>query len=497
MKTRLAAIALILVGVGAVALAIVGPSFAGSPSSKYITSTVTVGAVSAQSVATGTIAASTVYGFKFGVMPDIVSTSATTSGAGGSTGGGNSASAGSVTWPVKSVSVTVGQSVKKGDVLAAADDSAAQLQLASSQATLASAKSKLASDTAGPTALTKAQATNQLNQAKNSYSQAVANRKITNQQNALTLSQAKKAVTDAQAKLAGDPGNQAYIDALAQAQSNLSTTQLKVNQSNQQAAQQVSSASLNLSSARLQYSGQLAPTASATIMADQAQVASAQAVVDAAQLAVTDATILAPADGLIVAVNILAGVNAPSGYAIEESISPMVATASFTETDITGLKVGQSASVSVTAAKVVVQGTLSQIVPAASASSSTGGNQSSVVTYSVTVTLTDPPATVFSGMTATVTVTTASVASVPATALTGSASAGYSVVVMASDGSITSRSVEVGLVTTSMAQITNGVSEGETVVVGTTSTRNSTTTTGGVNLGGLTGGGLPGGGFGR
>ncbi len=53
MKLRLAAIGLILVGVGAVALAVVGPSFAGSASSKYITSTVSTGTVSATSVANG------------------------------------------------------------------------------------------------------------------------------------------------------------------------------------------------------------------------------------------------------------------------------------------------------------------------------------------------------------------------------------------------------------------------------------------------------------
>jgi multidrug efflux pump subunit AcrA (membrane-fusion protein) len=460
-----------------------------------------VGAVSAQSVATGTVAASTVYGLKFGASADIVSSSATTTGTGGSTG---SSSSSSVTWPVKTVSATVGQSVKKGDVLAVADDSAAQLQLASVQATLASAQSKLATDQGGPDAVTKAQASNQLSQSKSSYSQALANRTITNQQNALTLSQAKKAVTDAQKKLKADiaaGAPQTTIDAdnnaLAQAQSSLSSTQLKVNQSNQQATQQVSNAWLSLGAAQLQYNSKLAPVDSTTILADQAQVASAQAAVNAAQTAVTDATILAPTDGLIVAVNILPGVNAPSGYAIEESVPPMVATASFTESDITGLKVGQAASVSVTAAKVVVDGTLSQIVPVASSA----GGQSSVVTYAVTVTLTDPPATVLAGMSATVTVTTASVASalrVPATALVGSASAGYSVEVQGSDGSVTARSVEVGLVTTSMAQITSGVSEGEAVVVGPTSTRNSTTTTtGGVNLGGLTGGGLGGGGFGR
>ena len=505
MKTRLAAIALILVGVGAVALAIVGPSFAGSSSSKYITSTATVGTVSAQSVATGTVAASTVYGFKFGAAADVVSSSATTSGTGGSTGGSSTSSSStssSATWPVTTVAVTVGQSVKKGDVLATADDAAAQVQLTTVQATLASAQSKLDTDQGGPSELTKAQAANQLKQATNSYNQAVANRRTTNQQNALTLSQAKQAVTGAQNKLKADiaaGAPQTTIDAdnsaLVQAQSNLSTTQLKVNQSNQQAAQQVSNAFISLTSAQLQYQGNIAPAASATIVADQAQVDSAQAAVDAAQAAVNAATLWAPDDGLIVAVNILPGVNAPSGYAIEMSVAPMVATASFAESDISKLIVGQAASVTVTAANVVVAGTLSQIVPVAASS----GGASSVVTYSVTVTMTNAPATVLSGMSATVTVTTASVDNalrVPATALTGSASAGYSVQILGSNGNVSTVPVQVGLVTSSMAQITAGLNLGDSVVVGTTSTRNSTTTTGGggVNLGGLTGGG---GGFGR
>jgi RND family efflux transporter MFP subunit len=503
MKLRLAAIALILVGVGAVALAVVGPSFAGSSNSKYITAAVTTGAVSAQSVATGTVSASTVYGLKFGTTPDIVSSAATTSGTGGSTSAASN-SAASATWPVQTVSAGVGQVVKKGDALAVADGSAAQVALTAAQSTLATAQAKLAGDKAGPTALTKAQAANQLNQAKNSYSQAVANRRITNQQNALTLSQAKAAVTAAQAKVDGETSASPTWDAdnaaLAQAKANVATTQLKVNQSNQQAAQQVTNASLQLTAAKLSYQTQLAPSASATTQADQASVDAAQAAVDQAQLAVTDATIYAPADGLIVAVNILPGVNAPSsGYAIEESVAPMVATASFTESDITSLKVGQVASVSVTAAKQVVAGAISQIVPVAS----TTGGTSSVVTYAVTVTLVDPPATVFSGMSATVTVTTSSVANtlrIPANALLGSASSGYGVQVMGGDGSVSTRAVEVGLVTTSYAQITSGLTEGELVVVGTASTRNTTTgTSGGVNLGGLTGGGggLNGGGFGR
>lgn len=68
-----------------------------------------------------------------------------------------------------------------------------------------------------------------------------------------------------------------------------------------------------------------------------------------------------------------------------------------------------------------------------------------------------------------------------------------------SGGAVSTVSVQVGLVTTSYAQITGGLSAGQEVVVGSTTTRSSTSnTSSGVNLGGLTGGGnVPGGGFGR
>jgi multidrug efflux pump subunit AcrA (membrane-fusion protein) len=107
-------------------------------------------------------------------------------------------------------------------------------------------------------------------------------------------------------------------------------------------------------------------------------------------------------------------------------------------------------------------------------------------------------------MSATVTVTTASVDNalrVPATALQGSATAGYTVQVM--DGTApTTVDVQVGLVTTSMAQITGGLKSGDTVVTGSTTSRTGSTTTtgsgtGGVNLQSLTGGGNVPGGFGR
>jgi len=509
MKLRLMAIGLILVGVGAIALAVVQPTFGGSSGSKYITSTVTTGTVSAQSVANGTIAASTVYGLKFGSMPDIVSSASTTSGSGGTTSSNsNSSSSSAVIWPVQTVSASVGQRVTKGTTLATADATAAQLQLASAQATLASAQSKLATDQGGPDSVTLAQAKNSLSQSWNSYSQARASLSNTNAQNALTLGQAQAAVTAAQNQLATDqaaspPVSVSQIDkdnaAITQAQQSLATTQLKVDQSNQQASQQVTSASLSYQAAQLQYQSKTSPAASSTILADQATVASAQTTVNAYQAAVTGATLVAPADGLIIAVNILPGVNAPSSYAIQISVGPMVATSSFAESDITNLKIGQTATVSVTGAKVSVPGTLTQIVPVASSVS----GSSSVATYSVTVTLTSPPLTVLAGMSATVTVTTASVDNalrVPATALQGSATAGYTVLLLNSGSDPTTVDVKVGLVTTSMAQITSGLQSGDTVVTGSTASRTGTTTTGansGINIQSLTGGGAGPAGFGR
>jgi len=135
---------------------------------------------------------------------------------------------------------------------------------------------------------------------------------------------------------------------------------------------------------------------------------------------------------------------------------------------------------------------VSAISPTASEGSSTG-----VVSYPVTVTLTDAPATVRSGMTADVTITTASaeaVLNVPIAALRGTAGS-YTVLVMGPDGQPTAQAVEVGLVTSSAAEITSGLTEGQTVVTGVSTAQTGTpTTTGGFNGGG--GLGIPGGGGG-
>src|SRR5215468_9409535 len=104
------AVALIVVGVGAVIFALFGPAFGKSNTTQYITSQATTTNVVNQSVADGTVSAARTYGLAFATDPQIVDSSSSSS---------NSGSSG--TWLVKDVSATVGQQVNAGDVLATAD----------------------------------------------------------------------------------------------------------------------------------------------------------------------------------------------------------------------------------------------------------------------------------------------------------------------------------------------------------------------------------------
>ena len=203
------------------------------------------------------------------------------------------------------------------------------------------------------------------------------------------------------------------------------------------------------------------------------------------------ATITAPAAGVVESVDIVSGADAPSGSAIVLDTGGLQASVTIAETDLPKVKVGQAASVTVGAVDTTTTGKVLSIAPTA-----TGGN-SSVVTYAVVVSLGSLPADTRAGMTASVSLTVAkatNVLAVPAIALV-SGTDGYSVQVMAANGSVNTEAVEVGLVTSTLAQITSGLTEGQRVVIGVSTARTSaTTTTGGFGgLGGALGGG--GGGF--
>jgi HlyD family secretion protein len=198
-------------------------------------------------------------------------------------------------------------------------------------------------------------------------------------------------------------------------------------------------------------------------------------------------TLTAPADGIVSAVAVRPGVDAPSGSAITMISSDLRVTTSVVESDVAAIKVGQAATVSVGALEASLQGTVTSIVPVGAETGSNG-----VVAFSVDVKLDTPPAGLRPGMSADVTIVAASatgVLSVPSRALSGEAGA-YTVRVVAADGSVTSRPVGVGLVTASLAQITSGLQAGERVVTGTSSSQTQSTTVGGQGGGAFPGGGI-------
>jgi len=486
----LAALGLIMIGVAAIGVVILGPSFGSSSAAQYITATAAVTNVTQTAAATGSLASTVTYGLAFGHDATIASSSSSSSSS--SSGSGGSAT----TWPVSSVNVTVGATVTKGEVLAVADSSSATLALSSAQSNLAIAQARLASDQGGLTPINKAMARLSVTQAEQQLSNARVSQSQTRQQNNLSISNANSALSQAKGTLAADeaasaPAQQISQDqaAVTNATQNLAQTRVKASQSNTQASQGVASASLQVTAAEQGYQSKTAPAPALTILTDEASVASAQTAAATAQTTVNLAQITAPSNGTVTAVSIVPGLDAPSGDAIEMQTGNMQITASFAETSLPSLKIGQVASVSITATSETVTGKLSQIGAVASSSGS-----SSVVTYPVVITLDSTPADVKAGMSASVSIITAeadNVIAVPATAVVGS-NGSYGVRVMAADGSISTVPVTVSLTTSQYAAITSGIAAGDTVVVGVSTPRTATSTT--TNPGSLTGG--FGGGFG-
>ncbi len=494
-RKLLAAVVLLAIGVSAIGYVLYAPtSGASAATSRYLTSTARTTDVTQAAVATGSVAAAATYGLGFGRDAALVPSGATSSG-----------SSSSSTWNVTAVHAALGDRVTKGTVLATADAAAAQLQLQQAQASLATAQAQLATDQGKPTADDVAAATSALQKAQMSLDDAKRSEKETRSSNALSLLNAKSSVSDANGQLTRDTNASASSDvlradrvAVRNAGRSLTSTRNQNAASAASAAQNVTSAQLALDDAQRTYATAVAPATADVIAADQAAVAQAQQAVDDAQAQVAGASIVAPADGLIISIDLATGSTAPSGDAIQMEVGPMQVTADFTESDLTALAAGQPASVTVSAIDATLTGALSSIDPVASTSGA-----SSVVSYPATITLTDAPETIRTGMSASVSVITASapnVVAVPVAALVGR-NGNYAVRTLDSSGTEQLTPVTVGLVTDTFAEIKTGLDDGTTVVTGIVSTQQTTGGTGtqaGIGglggLGGFGGGGFPGGG---
>ncbi|MFL5716553.1 MAG: efflux RND transporter periplasmic adaptor subunit [Chloroflexota bacterium] len=376
----LAIVALAVVGIGAVVLAAGGLPTSAAASTRYLTGTVQTGDVTDEVAATGSVATSASYGLTFGSPAHLATDS--------------DAANGSTTWTVTEVKAKVGDTVKKGDVLARADTTDLKRQLADATTAIDTAKISLRAAKANLSDAEDADVTAQIRQAK------------------IAVNNAETQLSDAR-KTHGDLVEQIKL-----------------------------------------------------------------------------ATLTAPIDGIVTAVNVVTGLDAPSGDAIVIDATTFQITADVVESDLASMAVGQTAAVRIAAVDADVTGTVTAIAPTA-----VGDTSGNVVSYAVTVSLAEVPATVRAGMTADVTITTAAatnVLNVPAAALRG-AKGDYTVLIMGADGTPTPQAVEVGLVTNTTAEIKSGLTEGQAVVTGVANAQTGTPTTNGGGFGGG-GVGFPGGG---
>ncbi|WP_290054528.1 efflux RND transporter periplasmic adaptor subunit [Amycolatopsis solani] len=179
-----------------------------------------------------------------------------------------------------------------------------------------------------------------------------------------------------------------------------------------------------------------------------------------------------------------------SGFITITNMTGLVVNTSVAEIDVSKVKAGQKATVTLNALPdKPVQATVSSV-------NLTPTTSGSVVSYGAQLALTDPPDGLRPGQSASVVITVASAdnaLSVPAAAVQTVGST--NVVTVQENGQNVTRQVQVGLRGESTVQITSGLTEGENVVLtGTATTGGTGTGRTGTGTGGT--GGFPGGGTG-
>ncbi|MBX6169558.1 MAG: efflux RND transporter periplasmic adaptor subunit, partial [Thermobispora bispora] len=197
----------------------------------------------------------------------------------------------------------------------------------------------------------------------------------------------------------------------------------------------------------------------------EAQVSQATTKLSEAKDALAGVKIKAPEDGTILSIAGTTGSHYTSGTFITlGDLDNLQVQAMFTESDIRFLKVGQAATVTLsTAPGQEYPGKVSHIDPTATTSNR-------LVRYGVTIVLDSHPARMLLGQSATVRVTTDEAADalyVPSQAVHTQGD-GTATVTVAEGGTQSRRTVKVGVRGDTYVQITSGLSEGDQVVLPTT-----------------------------
>ncbi len=342
----------------------------------------------------------------------------------------------------------------------------------------------------GASSVNCASATSTTLSAQHAYDSAVATQtqskqadSQTVQKSAMALSTAnvtlRKAIAD-QSKLGSDS-----VRTASQALTNAVNAQEKGKIAN---AQSVQSAQNLLTNAQAATSTLGAGDTAATPTVAQAAVDSAKAAVAVAQRALADTTLVAPVAGTIGSVNITAGEISTSGATTSGGSAAITVipdglftvSADFAETDAAQVTEGDLAAVTFPAISgALTTGVVLAVDPIATTSAS-----SSLVVFSVQVSMDSVPAGVQPGMSASISVTTDEVSDVLAVPQSAIATIGEvsTVEVLQPDNTSLTAEVTLGLKGDSLTEITSGVTAGQILVIPTGGT--SVFPTGGVPGGG-------------
>lgn len=450
----------------------------GEPATTAQTSTVSTGDVTATVSANGNIAAGTAVNAEF-------------QGSGG---------------VVTAVLVESGDRVRKGQVLARVDSTSAEQGLAKAQVQLRSAQASYAATVQGQTPAEHQRDQRSIDQVEVSVQSAVQNLRSARQSLALTRRQQDAAVDRAGAALASareglrqarttyqsdpTPENKQAVaaaqeavaaaqTALTLAKENRASTLLQAHQQVTSAEQQLTSARASLASTRASVAvNRQGPTSSAIAQA-QAGVDSAEIAVDEARLTLEQTELRAPVAGRVAQVNGTVGepststsgsassssgtssssTTDTSGFIVLTGANTLQVTADVAEADIADVRVGQDATVTLSASGREIAGTVTAV-------DSVETVTNNVVEYGVTVTLNEKKG-VKLGQSTQVVITTGSkqgVLRVSSSALT-SIGQQTTATVQAADGTTSPVQVVTGLEGDGFTEVLSGLADGDTVVL--------------------------------
>ena len=450
----------------------------GEPATTAQTSTVSTGDVTSTVSANGNIAAGTTVNADF-------------QGSGG---------------VVTAILVASGDRVRKGQVLARVDSTTAEQGLAKAQVQLQSAQASYAGTVEGQTPAEHQRDQRTIDQADISVESAEQSLRSARQSLTLTRRQQDAGIDRAEAALASahedlqearttyqsDPtteNKQAVTaaqeavasaqTALALAKENRTSAQLQANQQVASAEQQLKSAKASLASTKASVAvDRQGPTSSAIAQA-QASVDSAEIAVAEARLTLEQTELRAPVAGRVAQVNGTVGepststsgsaasstetssssTTDTSGFIVLTGANTLQVTADVAEADIADVRVGQGATVTLSASGREIAGTVTAV-------DSVETVTNNVVEYGVTVTLNENRG-VKLGQSTQVVITTGSehgVLRVSSSALT-TIGQQTTATVQAADGTTSTVQVVTGLEGDGFTEVLRGLADGDTVVL--------------------------------